>query len=52
MELEAKKREVESAVTAAFADGDHQLGKRLASNLERVSRMLEDLYGQWEEAAE
>jgi ATP-binding cassette subfamily F protein 3 len=52
MGLEAEKREAESAIAAAFADGDHQRGKRLASNLDRVSRRLRELYGEWERIAE
>lgn len=50
-ELEDEKRAVEAKITEAFAAGDHQGGRRLAMRLDRVSRMLEELYGEWERTA-
>ncbi len=50
-EQEAEKRKVETDITTAFAQGDHQLGRRLAGRLARVTRMLDELYEEWERMA-
>ncbi|MGA2977853.1 MAG: ribosomal protection-like ABC-F family protein [Spirochaetia bacterium] len=51
-EQEAEKRQAETDIADAFAKGDHQLGRRLASRLESVSRILDELYAEWERIAE
>jgi ATP-binding cassette subfamily F protein 3 len=51
-EHEAEKRRVETEITAAFSRGQHQEGRKLANRLASVSRMLEELYEEWEAAAE
>jgi len=50
-ELESEKGELETKITASFTAGDHQEGRRLSNRLDRVSRMLEELYGEWEKTA-
>jgi ATP-binding cassette subfamily F protein 3 len=52
VEREAEKRQVEKEMAAAFASRDHQKGKQLAARLDRVARLLEDLYDQWERSGE
>lgn len=51
-EHEAAKRQLESDITAAFSRGAHQEGRRLANRLAQVSRMLKELYEEWETMAE
>lgn len=51
-EHETEKRKLESDITAAFSRGRHQEGRRLANRLAQVSRMLEELYAEWETTAE
>lgn len=51
-EQEAEKRRAEAEITAAFSRGQHQEGRRLANRLASVSRILEELYEEWEAAAE
>ena len=48
-EMEQKKAETESELTRAFADGDHQRGRHLSTELAKLMRRLDDLYGQWAE---
>jgi ATP-binding cassette subfamily F protein 3 len=50
-EHEAEKRRVETDITAAFSRGDHQEGRKLANRLASVSRMLKELYEEWETMA-
>jgi ATP-binding cassette, subfamily F, member 3 len=50
-EQEADKRRLETEITEAFTRGAHQEGRRLANRLASVSRMLEELYREWEAAA-
>jgi len=50
-DLEAEKRRLETDITAAFSRGAHQEGRRLANRLAQVSRMLKELYGEWEATA-
>jgi ATP-binding cassette, subfamily F, member 3 len=47
-EQEAEKLRLEKLVSEAFAAGDHQRGKALATRLERTARLLADLYRQRE----
>ncbi len=51
-EHETEKRQVETDITAAFSRGNHQEGRRLANRLAQVSRMLKELYEEWETMAE
>jgi len=51
-EQEAEKRRAEAEITAAFSRGQHQEGRRLANRLASVSRILEELYEEWEAEAE
>jgi ATP-binding cassette subfamily F protein 3 len=50
-DLETEKRQVETDITAAFSLGKHQEGRRLANRLAQVSRMLQELYEEWESTA-
>jgi hypothetical protein len=50
-EHETEKRQAETDITAVFSRGNHQEGRRLANRLARVSRMLRELYEEWEATA-
>ncbi len=50
-DLETEKRQAETDITAAFSLGKHQEGRRLANRLAQVSRMLQELYEEWESTA-
>jgi ATP-binding cassette, subfamily F, member 3 len=47
-ELEAEKRGLEAGIEAAFSRRDHGKGRLLGTKLERASRLLAQLYGEWE----
>ncbi len=50
--MEAEKHHLEDLITSAYEKGNHQEGRRLATRLDRTSRMLTELYEEWEEADE
>jgi ATP-binding cassette subfamily F protein 3 len=50
-EIETEKRSLEERITAAYAKGNHQQGRHLATRLERVSGILAKAYAEWEQAA-
>jgi Tfp pilus assembly protein FimV len=47
LELESEKERLEQQIAAAFSKGDHQEGRRLSGNLERVAKRIEKLYAEW-----
>jgi len=49
-ELEGRKLHAEREVSDAFATGDHVKGRKLSNTLAKVSRQLDALYEEWEEA--
>ncbi len=46
-ESEEEKLDLEQRVSEAFERRDNREGRRLTRRLDRVKRLLEDLYGQW-----
>ncbi len=47
-EMEAAKRSLEAEMTAAFTEGDRRRGRALGEKLDRTSRILDELYREWE----
>ena len=45
---EQERAVLETEITKAFATGDHKRGRELSNKLEKVSRLIDKLYGEWE----
>ncbi len=50
-ELERERADLERKLSEAFARGDHQGGKDLSRRHERIQKLIDGLYGEWERAS-
>jgi ATP-binding cassette subfamily F protein 3 len=49
-EAESQKKQLELEITKAFEQGDHKRGRNISRKLEKIVKLLNDLYRKWEEA--